>query len=205
MRFVDFQAKLRDFPVFSLDEIRLFDPSFHRQRLTEWQAKGYIRKVVRGYYVLSAAPITEHSLFAVANKIYVPSYVSLESALAEYRLIPEAAYTVTSVTTRKTASFATPLARFSYRTIRPSFFRGYRILRTAGYPALIASPERAVFDFLYLRPDIAAAEDLAALRIDRSAAAELIDPKTMASLEAMDLSQSFRRRLRLFREYLDHA
>jgi len=205
MRFIDLQAKLRDFPVFSLDEIRLLDPSFHRQRLTEWQAKGNIRKVIRGYYVLSAAPITEHSLFAIASKIYAPSYVSLESALAEYRLIPETAYGVTSVTTRKTASCATPLARFSYRTIKPSFFRGYRILRTAGFPVLIASPEKAVFDFLYLRPDIAAAEDLAALRIDRSAAAELIDPKIMASLEAIDLSQSFQRRLRLFREYLDHA
>jgi len=205
MRFVDLQFRLRDFPVFSLDEIRLFDPSFHRQRLTEWQAKGYIRKVVRGYYFLSATPITEHSLFAIANKIYAPSHVSLESALAEYRLIPETAYSVTSVTTRKTASFATPLARFSYRTIMPAFYRGYRILRTEGYPFLIASPEKAVFDFLYLRPNIAAAEDLASLRFDRSAAAELIDPKILASLEAMDLSQSFRRRLRLFREYLGHA
>jgi predicted transcriptional regulator of viral defense system len=205
MKFVELQEKLRGFPVFSLDEVRLLDPFFHRQRLTEWQAKGYIRKVVRGYYVFSAATLTENSLFAAANRIYSPSYISLESALAEYRFIPEAVYSVTSVTTRKTATFASPLARFSYRTVRPSFFKGYRVIRTGVYPVLIASPEKAIFDFLYLKPDIRAVEDLEALRIDRSAAVELLDLKIWASFEAMKLSKSFRRRLHLFTEYLDHA
>lgn len=205
MRFLELQSKLREFPAFSIDDIRLLDPSFHRQRLTEWQAKGYIRKVLRGFYVLADNVVSENSLFAVANKVYAPSYVSLESALSEYRLIPEASYGVTSVTTRKTASFATPLARFSYRTIRPAFFKGYRIVRPAGYPVLIATPEKAVFDFLYFRPDVASAGDFAALRIDRSAAPELFDPKILAAFESMDLSRSFKRRLSLFREYLDYA
>jgi predicted transcriptional regulator of viral defense system len=205
MRFIELQEKLRGFPVFSLDEIRLLDESFHRQRLTEWQARGYVRKVIRGFYVLSTDSLDENTLFAIANRIYAPSYVSLESALAEYRLIPEAVYSVTSVTTRKTAAFETPLARFSYRTIRPPLFQAYRVLRTSGFPMLIASPEKAIFDFLYLRQDINAIEDIGSLRIDRSAAKELIDPAILTSFEAMHPSKSFRRRLRLFREYLDHA
>jgi predicted transcriptional regulator of viral defense system len=205
MKFVELQEKLREFPAFSLDEVRLLDPSFHRQRLTEWQAKGYIRKVIRGFYMFAATPLTETALFAAANRIYAPSYVSLESALAEYRLIPEAVYAVTSVTTRKTTAFDTPLARFSYRTIRPRLFSGYRVLRTAGYPVLIASPEKAVVDFLYLRSGIRSSEDIEALRVDRTAAAASIDRRTLASFEAMISAKAFRRRLRLFREYLDHA
>ena len=41
----------------------------------------------------------------VANKIYSPSYISLETALSYYGLIPESVYALTSVSTRKTISF----------------------------------------------------------------------------------------------------
>jgi predicted transcriptional regulator of viral defense system len=44
----------------------------------------------------------EMVLFMVANKIYEPSYVSLESALAYYKIIPETVLGVTSISSRKT-------------------------------------------------------------------------------------------------------
>jgi len=53
MKFLEFKNELKDFAIFSLNEIRTIDPNFHRRRLNEWQDKGYIKKVIRGYYIFS--------------------------------------------------------------------------------------------------------------------------------------------------------
>ena len=128
MRYLELKEQLKDFLVFSLNDIRKIEPSFHRQRLNEWQDKGYIKKIVNEYYVFSDAEMSESALFAIANKIYEPSYVSLEMALSFYQLIPESVYGVTSVTSRKTYEFSTSMARFSYRKIKPELMFGYRLV-----------------------------------------------------------------------------
>jgi len=89
MKFLELKDELRDFTIFSLNEIRNIEPGFHRRRLNEWQDKGYIKKVIRGYYIFSDLKLSEEILFKIANRIYLPSYVSLESALSYYHLIPE--------------------------------------------------------------------------------------------------------------------
>ena len=85
MKFLELKNELNDFPIFSLNEIRIIDPNFHRRRLNEWQDKGYIKKVIRGYYIFSGLQLSEEILFKIANRIYLPSYVSLESALSSLR------------------------------------------------------------------------------------------------------------------------
>jgi hypothetical protein len=42
MNFVSFKNSLRDFPVFSIADIRAAHGGFDRRRLSEWQKKGYI-------------------------------------------------------------------------------------------------------------------------------------------------------------------
>ena len=81
MTFLEFQQAFRDFTVFSLSDIRAVEPGFYRTRLNEWQNKGYIKKVLRGYYIFTDRKIDESDLFIISNKIYDPSYVSAESAL----------------------------------------------------------------------------------------------------------------------------
>jgi len=88
MKFLELKNELKDFPIFSLNEIKNIDPNFYRRRLNEWQDKGYIKKVIRGYYIFSDLQLSEEILFKIANRIYSPSYVSLESALSYYHLIP---------------------------------------------------------------------------------------------------------------------
>jgi hypothetical protein len=148
------QEAFRDFTVFSIRDIRRLDPSFHRRRLTEWQAKGYIRKVIKGHYILADRPVDESALFEIANRIYRPSYISLESALAHYQLIPESAFGVTSVSTRRSYLFSGSLADFRFRTVKPDLFFGYEIVF-----------ER-VLDFLYLNPGIGSPADFESLRLD---------------------------------------
>jgi len=163
MNFIHFKNSLRDFPVFSLADIRAAHRGFDRRRLSEWQEKGYIIKIIKGYYIFSDVNINEPMLWAIANKIYKPSYISLESAMSHYRLIPESIFMITSVATRRTTMFETPVARFSYRTIKPALFFGYSLLSDG---TKIATTEKAILDYFYLNPSIRSADDFASHRLN---------------------------------------
>src|SRR3989338_4334322 len=128
MNYETFRQTFKDYTVFSLDEIRKLEPRFHRRRLTEWQDRGYLKKLSRGYYIFSDLPLSEQVLFEIANRIYPPSYVSLETALAYHKLIPESVYAVTSVSTRKTYHLRTPVAELFYRTVKGNLFFGYNLV-----------------------------------------------------------------------------
>src|SRR3989344_3452385 len=92
--------------------VRLFSPAEFRRlfAVTLRAAQEFIKdhhqdlfvKLRNGLYALKTDP--PHEL-EIANRIYGPSYVSFEYALAYYRLIPETVYTVTSATTKTTREF----------------------------------------------------------------------------------------------------
>lgn len=152
MRFLDFKKNLAKFAIFSINDIKKIAPKFYRPRLNEWQKKGYIKKVRRGFYTFSDVPLNEQRLFLIANKLYSPSYVSLDTALSHYELIPEGVYSITSISTRKTNEFDTALGRFFYRNIRPQVFFGYSLARIDDQEYKIAELEKAVLDYFYLNP-----------------------------------------------------
>ena len=121
-------------------------------QLARWRQRGLIVKLKRGVYMLNG---NDRKLYPekpfVANQLYAPSYVSLEYALSFYGLIPEKAADVTSVTTKKTASFENEIGKFVYQHIRPKAFRGYKAFRDpSGGTYLLAEPEKAAVDFVYL-------------------------------------------------------
>jgi predicted transcriptional regulator of viral defense system len=79
------------------------------------------------------------------------SYVSLQSALAYFGMIPEYVPVTTSVTTRRPYHWETPLGIFTFRHIQVDFFIGYRLEDIGeGQQAFIASPEKALLDLIYL-------------------------------------------------------
>jgi len=123
-----------------------------RNQLTRWQKKGLLIQLKRGIYVLNKNDRKVNpSRFFFANQLLWPSYVSLESALGHYGLIPEAVVDVTSVTSKKTSRFKNPLGEFIFQRIKPAAFRGFRSYKDeAGLDVFIAEPEKAVVDFLYL-------------------------------------------------------
>lgn len=87
--------------------------------------------------------------FTIANLMVMPSYVSLESALSYYNLIPEAVYTTTSVTTRLTHEHQTPLGQFSFSHLKDNYFNhGFYQVKLAFNSFLIATPLKALIDFL---------------------------------------------------------
>lgn len=86
----------------------------------------------------------------IAKEIYSPSYVSLEYALSIYGLIPERVVDVTSVTTKKPIEFKNKLGVFIYQHIKENCFTGFIEKEDEnGLVYFIATPEKAVADFLY--------------------------------------------------------
>ena len=107
MLFDDFKYKLSPIEVFSLKDIENYFPDLNSRRLYEWQLKKYIIKLRNCWYCFNDYPEGEAFSVFIGNKIYSPSYLSLELALSIHAIIPEAVYTATSVTTNKTMVFNT--------------------------------------------------------------------------------------------------
>ena len=124
--------------------------------------------------VFSNQSVTESFLCFTANKIYTPSYVSLETALAHYGFITEGVFQITGCSTRKTEHFNTPVGYFTYRNLKPELFFGYRLDRRSNIHYLIAEPEKAIIDYLYLNHKIHDTRDLNELRWNFSVIAEQI-------------------------------
>ena len=205
MRFIDFQRQARDLPVFNLNDIRKFDPNFHRQQLSDWLDRGYIQSLAGGYYLLADAQVDENFLFMAANRIYEPSYISRESALAYYLVIPESALGVTSVSSRKTKQFESNWGRFSYHSLKPGLMFGYRIVeqdQTTKFK--IANMEKAVLDYLYWNARIDSCEDFVGLRWNKQELFRLEDnPLLMKYLVVFD-NKALEHRVNMLMEYI-HA
>lgn len=203
MNYIKLRDSLKDFTVFSLHDILQVDPAFHRRRLNDWQNKGYIKKVIKGFYIFSDLSLNENVLFEIANKIYKPSYISLESALSYYDLIPESTYGVTSVSTRRTYKFTTSAAEFSYRTIRLDLYFGYFIQAYNQKSFKIAFPERAILDYLYLNPHLKNEKDFESLRVNPGIFFEKIDTKKLMDHLKIFSQKSLRDRVSRFLDYLN--
>jgi hypothetical protein len=94
------------------------------------------------------------------------SYVSIQSALAHYALIPEYVPVVTSVTTGRPARWETPLGVFEFRHIKPDLWNGFkRLSLSGGQEAFVATPEKALLDLIYLYPQADSMAYLQELRL----------------------------------------
>jgi len=105
-------------------------------------------RLKQGLYALYDADIPD---FYLANKLYEPSYISLEFALSYHQVIPETVYEITSVTTKATRRFNVLGKIFGYHRIKKEAFTGYFINKQRGLTFIIAEPEKAFVDLTYLR------------------------------------------------------
>jgi len=151
-------------PILSLVEIELAFPKLDKRRLNEWGKKGYIENVKRGFYRFTDLPKQEGLRLFSANKIYSPSYISLESALSFHKIIPEAVFSVTSVSTLNTTNLKTSLGSFNYNHVKENLFFGYVLNEINGLTVSMASLEKAILDYLYLHSEIKSVSDVQGLR-----------------------------------------
>lgn len=205
MNYTVFRDEMKVFPNFSVREIEKHFPGFDSRRLVEWQVKGYIQKLRNRYYCFSDQEIDEPFLYYTANKLYRPSYVSLESALSRYGFIPEGVFQITSCTTLKTNSFNTPVGNFSYRHLKPSLFFGYQLEEWNNNRYAMAEPEKTLIDYLYLHNEVKEMADIEALRWNATEINDCISIDKLNRYEAYINSPALSRRLNTLKTYLDAA
>ncbi len=156
MEFEELLEIVGDEPVFETSLLLAgdVDPANVYRQLSRWTDAGRIYQLRRGLYAL-APPFqkVEPHPFLVANRLVEPSYVSLQSALGHYGLIPEVVPVATSVTTGRPGRWDTPLGSYAFRHVKTELFRDYRRLSVSdGQEAFVASPEKALVDLVYLEP-----------------------------------------------------
>lgn len=155
MEFDSLLQLVRDDPVFesSLLFAGNVDPKLIRIQLSRWVKTGKIYQLRRGLYSI-APPYqkTPPHPFLVANHLQKASYVSLQSALSYYGLIPEVVNKITSVSTGRPERLETPLGTYEFRHFKTEFLFGYQMVELGGQSAFVATPEKALLDLIYLQP-----------------------------------------------------
>jgi predicted transcriptional regulator of viral defense system len=158
------------------------DPADVRRQLSRWTKAGRLYQLRRGVYALATPfqKIKPHP-FLVANRMVRGSYVSRQSALAHYDLIPEHVPVVTSVTTARPAYWDTPLGSYDFRHVKADLFRGYRLVEASpGQRAFVATAEKALLDLVYLQPGGDSPDYLRELRLQNLDRLELDELRRQA-------------------------
>jgi predicted transcriptional regulator of viral defense system len=140
-----------DAPVFTTREAaaRLRVPNGHASvSLARLAAAGHLVRLRRGVWAfpgrVDALAVPEYLTAPL------PAYVSLQSALYLHGMISQMPVVTYAVTLARTRRYATPLGVVSLHHVQPTFFFGFEDRGGAG--TRLATPEKALVDFLYLTP-----------------------------------------------------
>ncbi len=154
------------------------------------KAAGLIEPIKKGLYIAGRSIGSQRPESAlIANHILGPSYVSMESALSHYGLIPEKVFAVTSMTTKASRKFATQIGLYTYTYLPlPYFAFGLSIVTfSKDQKAMMATAEKALCDKIVATSGINLRSQLAAenfvignLRMEGSDLAKF-DTKSMES------------------------
>ncbi|MFH1709905.1 MAG: hypothetical protein ABH860_02390 [bacterium] len=117
-----------------------------QQLLERYTKKGLFVRLKGGIYALK---LNYPSAYLIAGKLYPPSYISFETALSYYNMIPEAVHIYASATTRTTRQFEAEKQVFSYHKIKKPAFTGYKLLKIENEKVFFAEKEKALADYLY--------------------------------------------------------
>jgi hypothetical protein len=156
---------------------------FSSDKILALEDAGKLIRLKKGMYVVSPDVSGELlSVELIANHLYGPSYVSMESALRYYGLIPEKVFTVRSATIARSRKFENSIATFQYISVNEGYYSIGINQKTIEnkYTFLIASPEKALCDLIVTTPrlnfqSVKAVETYLAddLRLDMSAFAAM--------------------------------
>lgn len=150
-------------PVFTFNDFLGVEESrsYLRMVLHRYEKRGKLLRLKKGIYTNTAyierlKNRGEIEVFTdfIANFIYSPSYLSLETILYRHNLLTEIPVNLTSVSKNKTVFFTNKLGNFIYHTIKPSLFCGFELSEESGFSIMRATKAKAMFDFLYLRKNI---------------------------------------------------
>jgi predicted transcriptional regulator of viral defense system len=160
------------------------DPADVRRQLSRWTKAKRLYQLRRSLYALAPPfqKIKPHP-FLIANLMVRGSYVSCQSALAHYGLIPEYVPVITSVTAGRPARWETPLGTFEFRHLKVELLAGYRLIEVdKGQKAFVALPEKALLDLIHLHPEADSPAYLRELRLQNLERLNLDELRRLAVL-----------------------
>jgi len=126
---------------------------YPKNKISDLKKSGELIRLKKDLYVNSKSVISKE---LIANHLYGTSYISLETALAHYGMIPERVYIIRSMTTKRAKSFTTPLGNFEYKTVSADYFSigiQQEIIENQ-YAFLIATPTKAICDMIVATPNL---------------------------------------------------
>jgi len=151
--------------VYLMDSLKRY--ASPKSKLTTMIRAGKVIKLRRGLFLPEND--TAYSLKTLANKIYGPSYLSFETALSFYGLIPEHVESLMSATFKKykNKQFKTPVGSFFYSDIPARVYPyGVVLMEENGQPFLLATREKALCDTLSKRSGIQNLQDMTTLLLN---------------------------------------
>lgn len=123
--------------------------------INRWLKKGILIQLKKGFYVTSRYYEKNQNKDSytefIANKLRVPSYLSLEYVLQKYSVLSESVFALTSITNKTGRSYRNNTGNFIYRNVKECLFTGFEILEKDGYIIKEATRAKALFDWLYLK------------------------------------------------------
>ena len=106
-------------------------------------AEKFLLRLKKGVYLSVFNPPDS---FEIANAIYIPSYISLESALNYYGILSQFPYSLTSVSPKKSKKVLIDEKEYEYVQLNYKLYWGFR----REGETLIACPEKALLDMIYI-------------------------------------------------------
>ena len=204
MNWNGFRNTMYELGCISVHQVYAWDPEFDRNNFVRWVRQGYLVRLRRGFYAFADYRGKPEMATYFAGRIYLPSYISLHSALSFYGLIPESVVQITSVTSLKTAVFINDFGEYTYRSVREELMFGYEPRRLAdGRTTPYATCEKALLDLLYLYPFYKTEQDLVDLRLDRDVLHEDFERTRLNSLMERFHCSALEKRVRLFLKVYD--
>lgn len=119
-----------------------------RDALRRYEARGLVERVSTKIYINHFNQ--QFSPRDLVNVLRPRSYISLESALVERGIITQSPSILTCVTPGYPQSFRGKSVSIVYRKISPELYWGYEEKATRYNKYLIAEPEKALLDWIYL-------------------------------------------------------
>jgi len=153
--------ELKEFGIIPVDYKTISSKLSHykspRDKVSSLKKSNQLIRLKKGLYIVSP-DVTNQSVSKglIANHLYGPSYISLETALSFYGIIPERVYTTLSVTSKRKKRYNTPLGIFEYRTVPVKYLSigiSQEIVQNS-YAYLLATPEKALCDLIVTKSGI---------------------------------------------------
>ena len=130
------------YTISDLEKITLLPRNSLYVSLKRGVTEGIIERVAQGIYVPIGSTLSVEN---TAAQLYLPNYLSFESALSKYGILNLVPYTITFATTRKTRRYTIQKREVEFRQIAAELFFGFE-MKNGMY---IASAEKAFLDEIY--------------------------------------------------------